>query len=63
MLPYALRLLVPGLRHQYEQRARRTLLAGAAGNLIEWYDLGAYGYLTTVTAAHFCGGDAWRERH
>ncbi|MFC5720693.1 MFS transporter [Streptomyces gamaensis] len=36
---------------------RRTLLAGAVGNFIEWYDFGAYGYLTTVIAAQFFGGD------
>ncbi|MER5973349.1 MFS transporter [Streptomyces sp. NPDC002055] len=34
-------------------RSRRALLAGAAGNLIEWYEFGVYGYFATVIAATF----------
>ncbi|MFD5624294.1 MFS transporter [Streptomyces yangpuensis] len=33
--------------------ARRALLAGAAGNLVEWYEFGVYGCFATVIAANF----------
>ncbi|UQX04389.1 MFS transporter [Streptomyces sp. RerS4] len=34
-------------------RPRRALLAGAAGNFVEWYEFGVYGCFATVIAAHF----------
>ncbi|MFD6228752.1 MFS transporter [Streptomyces sp. NPDC060232] len=33
--------------------ARRALLAGSAGNLVEWYEFGVYGCFATVIAANF----------
>ncbi|HZG05945.1 MAG TPA: MFS transporter [Streptomyces sp.] len=33
--------------------ARRALVAGSVGNLIEWYEFGVYGYFATVIAANF----------
>ncbi|MCX4625699.1 MFS transporter [Streptomyces sp. NBC_01443] len=33
--------------------SRRALLAGSAGNLVEWYEFGVYGCLATVIAANF----------
>lgn len=33
--------------------SRRALLAGSAGNLVEWYEFGVYGCFATVIAAHF----------
>ncbi|MEU6313248.1 MFS transporter [Streptomyces sp. NPDC047014] len=33
--------------------ARRALVAGSAGNLVEWYEFGVYGCFATVIAAHF----------
>ncbi|MFF4578716.1 MFS transporter [Streptomyces sp. NPDC001389] len=33
--------------------AHRVLLAGAAGNFVEWYEFGVYGSFATVLAAHF----------
>ncbi|MFD3538233.1 MFS transporter [Streptomyces sp. NPDC058662] len=32
---------------------RRALLAGSAGNFVEWYEFGVYGCFATVIAAHF----------
>jgi MFS transporter, MHS family, proline/betaine transporter len=31
----------------------RTILAGAIGNVLEWYDFGLFGYFATVIAAEF----------
>ncbi|MEU9416811.1 MFS transporter [Streptomyces sp. NPDC048272] len=33
--------------------ARRALLAGSVGNLVEWYEFGVYGSFATVIAANF----------
>ncbi|MER7734672.1 MFS transporter [Streptomyces erythrochromogenes] len=33
--------------------ARRALLAGSAGNFVEWYEFGVYGCFATVIAANF----------
>ncbi|WP_043193020.1 MFS transporter [Streptomyces sp. NRRL F-2664] len=33
--------------------ARRALIAGSAGNLVEWYEFGVYGCFATVIAANF----------
>ncbi|MET9297151.1 MFS transporter [Streptomyces sp. NPDC003077] len=33
--------------------ARRALLAGSVGNLIEWYEFGVYGYFATIIAERF----------
>ncbi|GHB52709.1 MFS transporter [Streptomyces cirratus] len=45
----------PALRTATATRpgARRALLAGSAGNLVEWYEFGVYGCFATVIAAHF----------
>lgn len=32
---------------------RRTVVAGAVGSLVEFYDFGVYGYLATTLAGHF----------
>ena len=32
---------------------RRVLLAGVAGNVLEWYDFALYGYLAPITAGLF----------
>ncbi|MEU9980565.1 MFS transporter [Streptomyces sp. NPDC050856] len=34
-------------------RPRGALVAGAVGNLVEWYEFGVYGYFATVIAANF----------
>jgi len=41
------------LRAARPLHARRALLAGSVGNLIEWYEFGVYGYFATVIAARF----------
>ncbi|MFD9355755.1 MFS transporter [Streptomyces sp. NPDC060031] len=48
MTPIALRAAPPALA-----RPRRALLAGSAGNFVEWYEFGVYGCFATVIAAHF----------
>nr|WP_242438527.1 MFS transporter [Streptomyces sp. CB00455] len=48
MTPIALRPAPPAAAP-----ARRALLAGAAGNFVEWYEFGVYGCFATVIAAHF----------
>ncbi len=35
------------------ERGRRALLAGAVGNILEWYDFGLYGLLAPVLARQF----------
>ena len=32
---------------------RRTVLAGIAGNVLEWYDFAVYGYFAPVIGRHF----------
>jgi len=32
---------------------RRAIIAGIAGNVMEWYDFGVYGYFATVIGRHF----------
>src|SRR5262245_17542106 len=32
---------------------RRTILAGIAGNVLEWYDFAVYGYFAPVIGRHF----------
>lgn len=39
-----------------KRNTRRVLLAGAAGNLIEWYDFGLYGLLAPILATLFFPG-------
>ncbi|MGW7097879.1 MFS transporter [Streptomyces sp. NPDC054838] len=48
MTPLALRPAAP-----LRTASRRALLAGSAGNLVEWYEFGVYGCFATVIAAHF----------
>ncbi|MEV7725087.1 MFS transporter [Streptomyces sp. NPDC087917] len=48
MTPLALRTTPPTAA-----RNRRALLAGAAGNFVEWYEFGVYGCFATVIAARF----------
>lgn len=40
-------------RERDTRRGRRALVAGAVGNLIEWYQFGVYGYFSTIIAARF----------
>lgn len=35
------------------QARRKAVLAGIAGNVLEWYDFGIYGFLAAVLAKHF----------
>lgn len=46
--PLALRPVAP-----HRAASRRALLAGSAGNLVEWYEFGVYGCFATVIATHF----------
>ncbi len=46
----------PGLQVNMEQRVRITL-AGAIGNVLEWYDFGLYGLLAPVLASLFFPGE------
>ncbi|MFI9062091.1 MFS transporter [Streptomyces sp. NPDC053429] len=48
MSPLALRPVAP-----HRAASRRALLAGSAGNLVEWYEFGVYGCFATVIATHF----------
>ena len=32
---------------------RRTIIAGVAGNVMEWYDFAVYGYFATVIGSQF----------
>src|SRR5271170_792753 len=32
---------------------RRAIIAGIAGNVMEWYDFSVYGYFATVIGRHF----------
>lgn len=41
-----------------EVRTRRSLVAGAVGNFVEWYEFGAYGFFATVIAANFFSSTA-----
>ena len=34
-------------------RQRRAIIAGIAGNVMEWYDFAAYGYFAMVIGSHF----------
>ena len=36
----------------------RTILAGAIGNVLEWYDFGLFGYFAAVIAAEFFPGES-----
>ncbi|GGZ86316.1 MFS transporter [Streptomyces subrutilus] len=38
---------------QADTRPGRALLAGSAGNFVEWYEFGVYGCFATVLAGHF----------
>ncbi|MET9604280.1 MFS transporter [Streptomyces sp. NPDC006512] len=49
MTPLQLRSPAP----QAVTRPRRALVAGAAGNFVEWYEFGVYGCFATVIAARF----------
>ncbi|MCX5380593.1 MFS transporter [Streptomyces sp. NBC_00091] len=48
MTPLAVRPTAPAAVH-----SRRVLLAGAAGNFVEWYEFGVYGAFATVIAERF----------
>lgn len=41
------------MNHSTPRFDRRTLLAGAVGNVLEWYDFALYGYFAPVFAATF----------
>ena len=34
-------------------RERRAIIAGIAGNVMEWYDFGVYGYFAANIGRHF----------
>ena len=34
-------------------RERRAIIAGFAGNVMEWYDFSVYGYFATIIGRHF----------
>src|SRR5262245_66669500 len=36
-----------------EQAARRLIVAGIAGNVMEWYDFAVYGYFAQTLGQHF----------
>lgn len=50
----ALELAVPHPSHAAE---RRTVLAGIAGNVMEWYDFAVYGYFAPIIGRHFFPSD------
>ena len=39
--------------HTVTPHAKRALIAGMIGNVLEWYDFGIYGYLATIIAKEF----------
>src|SRR5207237_6745664 len=41
-----------GLQHDSTSR-RRLVIAGTAGNIMEWYDFAVYGYFAQVIGRHF----------
>ena len=43
----------PGGRATVPSTARRVLVAGAAGNAMEWYDFAVYGYFAPTIGARF----------
>jgi MFS transporter, MHS family, proline/betaine transporter len=34
-------------------KRQRAILAGIAGNVMEWYDFTVYGYFAAIIASHF----------
>ena len=42
-----------GLNLDFRAAERRTVLAGLAGNVLEWYDFGVYGYFAAVIGRQF----------
>jgi MHS family proline/betaine transporter-like MFS transporter len=36
-----------------ERTARRLIVAGVAGNVMEWYDFAVYGYFAQTLGQHF----------
>ena len=43
----------PDRRATTPPSARRVLIAGAAGNAMEWYDFAVYGYFAPIIGARF----------
>jgi MHS family proline/betaine transporter-like MFS transporter len=41
------------LERGHSEGERRVVLAGIAGNVMEWYDFGIYGYFAAVIGRHF----------
>jgi MHS family proline/betaine transporter-like MFS transporter len=39
----------------------RTVVAGAVGNVLEWYDFGLFGYFAPVIARQFLPEEVWRR--
>jgi MHS family proline/betaine transporter-like MFS transporter len=48
----------PNTTHAAGRPSRRALLAGAIGNILEWYDFGLYGLLAPVLARLFFPGQS-----
>lgn len=46
-------MTTPTLPAQRGMPARRVIIAGLVGNVLEWYDFGLYGLLAPVLATHF----------
>jgi MHS family proline/betaine transporter-like MFS transporter len=40
-------------QHSITPHAKRALIAGMVGNVLEWYDFGIYGYVATIIAQQF----------
>lgn len=40
-------------QHTITPHAKRALIAGMIGNVLEWYDFGIYGYVATIIAQQF----------
>src|SRR6476646_10063309 len=55
LAPTAITTVTPSVtKHSVE---RRTILAGIAGNVMEWYDFAVYGYFAPIIGRHFFPSD------
>jgi len=41
------------LSHETPHDLQRTIVAGIAGNVMEWYDFAVYGYFAAIIGQHF----------
>ena len=49
--------LVANVHQVLAEHSSRSILAGAVGNMLEWYDFAAYGYFSAIIGRHFFPSD------